>query len=245
MLKIRLAVRADIDGIMEVERETFGGIGKDAMASRETILERIRICNTHPSKWFWIAEHEGQIVGYVIWQPTYLSSEQCTSWSVATDEGTLQRTFDEAGENVYGVSLAVCKRSPPGIAELLCHTEFVQWQETGKKILMLCSRIPGFAEAHRETGIDVEEYWQLTNKNGSPKDPMLHLYWRFTGGGRPFSLLKNGFPPDEDSGGHGVLFVADDVSAALRGVVRNLYQECIEIGRQEVVEQRVSQRRGQ
>ncbi len=209
MITIRSAMFNDLDGIMDVERETFGEVGDGAMASRELMADRIQLLNAN-STWFWVAEHEGKIVGDMILQPTRMTPDECTSWAHATDDGTLKKTFDEAGKTIYGVSLAVSSRAPEGTSELLIHRLLQSWLDTGKDCFMICSRMPGFKEAHEQTAIAAEDYWQQRRlSDGKPVDWMLRLFQDMIGVS-PQRLLINGFPVDEDSGGHGVLCVSTD-----------------------------------
>jgi hypothetical protein len=216
MITIRPAERSDLLGIMEVERQTFGAVGEDAMASLQKMEARIDLLNSANEKWFWVAVAKDgvTILGDMILQPTDFGPEECTSWSAATNDGSLQGTFSPDGKNIYVVSLAVSQRSAADIVSmLLVHASAALWARHGG-LYLFCSRMPGFAQAHAETGIDPEEYIRLEHR-GAPRDPMLRLYWRMTGGVRPFKLLRNGFPPDEESGGHGVLFVLRDPVKAL------------------------------
>lgn len=223
MIRIWPAEIDDLQGIMEVEKECFGAISEDAMASSEIMKQRIILCNKGNYKWFWAAGHK-RIVGYIILQPTSLVPEQCDSWNHATDHGCLKSTFNEEGESVYIVSLAVHPKAPRGSSELLVHAALVEWASSNKPFLMFCSRIPGFRSAHEHSGISVEAYWKLKRRNGSPKDPMLRLYWEMAGKVEPYRLLKNGFEPDPTSCGHGVLFVVVDAARALRATASMIYR---------------------
>jgi hypothetical protein len=222
MVEIRPATLHDLDGIMAVEIETFGPVGEGAAASRATMAHRVRLLNGETPEWFFVACHGGQIVGDAIFQPTNLRPEDCTSWETATSSGILDNTFSRNGDNVYGVSLAVCRNAPPGTPELLVKQGFLAWHCTKKNLLLFCSRMPGFAAAHRKTGINAEDYMVRCRKAGGPRDPLLYLYWKWTGGATPVRLLKNGYSVDSDSGGYGALFVVDDAATALRAITIQL-----------------------
>lgn len=223
MIEVRVATLDDLDGIMAVEAETFEPVGKEAAASREIMARRIGLLNSEEPEWFFVACHSGRVVGDAIFQPTNLSSQNCTSWDVATDKGTLDNTFARDGENIYGVSLAVSRDAPAGTAELLMNQGFSSWYFTGKHLFMFCSRIPGFAATHRRTGISAEEYITKRRKNGGPRDPLLYLYWKWTGGAEPVRLLREGYAVDSDSGGYAALYTLDDPIAALRAIGRQLH----------------------
>jgi hypothetical protein len=231
MIEIRPAKLGDLDGIMAVETETFEPVGEDAAASRETMAHRIRLLNREAPEWFFVACHAGRILGDVILQPTNLCAQDCTSWEAATGNGILDGTFSQGGKNVYGVSLAVCRDAPPGTPQLLMNQAFLAWYSTGKQLLMFCSRMPGFASTYRRTGISAEEYVMRRRRNGGPRDPLLYLYWKWTGGAEPVRLLRDGYALDSHSGGYAALYALDDPVTALRAIERQLYIAGVSSGR--------------
>jgi hypothetical protein len=215
MVRIRPAIREDLDGIMLLEKETFGVIGESAMAQRKMMEDRIRICNAEEPFWFWVAESDGNVVGDIILQPMDVVPERCFSWSQATSEGKLCN-FSPKGENIFVVSFA-SDESVPGVSDLLARKAFELWRDNQKKHFMFCSRMPGFRKYSQRTGARAEDYWHKRRRDGSPKDWMLREFYSMTGS-FPYKLLVNGYPPDLDSGGHGVLFVANDPHLALRRI---------------------------
>ncbi len=229
MFRIREAVPDDLDRIMQIERETFGALGPDAMATRQAMEERIGLLKCLPDElsWFLVAERVSkdarEVVGDIIMQPTNLDPSECTSWETATDCGTLQRTFNPHGKHLFAVSLAVSPKAPPGTADMLIHTALALRLHTRKECFMFCSRMPGFEQAHLQSGISPEDYWQAKRPDGSPKDWMLRQY-ASTFGERPTRLLRDGFPPDKDSGGHGVLFVTTQAVTALVCTALRIYR---------------------
>jgi hypothetical protein len=223
MIEIRLATLDDLDDIMVVEASSFGPVGQSAAATRETMAHRIRLLNREPPGWFFIASQDGRVVGDVILQPTSLMPDDCTSWMTATNNGSLDGTFCPDGRNVYGISLAVKKDAPSGISEILLHRAFLAWHAAGRKLFMFCSRVPGFSAAHRKTGIKIEDYLLQRRRSGGPRDPMLYLYWKYTGGAEPVRLLRDGYIVDEESGGHGALFSLDNPVSALCAIAIQIY----------------------
>lgn len=221
MVEIRPARLSDLDDIMAVETETFGPVGEGAAASREMMARRIQLLNQEAPEWFFVACHEGRVLGDMILQPTNLSPEDCTSWNAATNGGNLDSTYSREGKNIYGVSLAACRDAPRGTPELLLNQGFLTWHAAGKGLFLFCSRLPGFASAHRRTGISAEEYAGQRRKNGGPRNPLLYLYWKCTGS-EPVRLLKDGYAVDSDSGGYGALYALDDPVAALRAISAHL-----------------------
>jgi hypothetical protein len=213
---LRPAAVEDIKGIMQVEQEGWGDkVGTEAMASEETMLSRILLCNSTSPAWFWVVEKNGRIVGHAITQPTSIAPGSCTSWDQATDQGRLVGTFDLEGHYVYGVTIAAANKAPQWTADLLVLAAHKVRQATGRKVLYLCARMSGYGEAKLATGISPEKYWSQTRADGSPSDPFLHLFWNLIGV-RPVKLLLNGFPPDPDSDGHGVLCVSEDPEGDIR-----------------------------
>jgi hypothetical protein len=222
MVEIRPAKLDDLDDVMAVEAETFEPVGDGAAASRETMAHRIRLLSMAAPEWFFVACLNGRVVGDIILQPTNLCIQDCTSWNAATNEGTLDGTFRRDGENIYGVSLAVCRDAPAGTPDLLMNQAFRTWHSTEKNLFMFCSRMPGFASARRRVGISAEDYLKRRRKNGGPRDPLLYLYWKWTGGAEPVRLLEDGYAVDRDSGGYGALYALDDPITALRAMAIHL-----------------------
>lgn len=203
---IRLANLPDLPKIFEIEIEEFGPVGEGAAASSELLAQRIELLNANPPGWFWVAENEdGVVVGDLILQPTDLGPDECTSWNVSTDNGTLRATFHLGGKNIFAVSLAIGSHAPPGTADRLVRHSLVLRQERNMNYYMFCSRMPGYGEAAAKRNMTPEEYWQATRRDGSPLDGMLREYTDMFGEG-PARLLLNGWPVDKASGGHGVLF---------------------------------------
>lgn len=210
ILNVRPAVLSDLKELVRLEEDVWGeGVSVEAMASPATIRDRIILCNSSPPGWFWVAESEKGIVGNFVLQPTRLHPDDCTGWSMATDGGKLVRTFDPQGAFVYGVTISVPARSPAGTADMLVRSAHSLRLATNKEILYACARMIGFLDASQRTAVLPEDYWQLKKSDGTPADQFLSYFQALTGM-RPVRLLKNGYPPDKDSGGHGVLCVSDD-----------------------------------
>src|SRR5262245_36751293 len=95
-MEIRTALLDDLPCLVEIEHHSYGPMG----ASQETLRRRIEILNREPPGWFWVAARHGKVVASIILQPTFLTPDECTSWELATDNGTLERTFSPEGMNV-------------------------------------------------------------------------------------------------------------------------------------------------
>ena len=233
IIDIRPALVYDVDGIMEVEAESFGEVSQGAMASPDMMVSRIGLLNSNSSKWFWVASYKGRIVGYIVMQPTDLTPEEAISWDGCTDNGTLFRTFNVDGDNIYGVSgAAIEKQGVPGVYDLLLHKLLVLWLQSRKRRFFLCSRMPGYKSAS-EKGISPEKYWQKKDSLGRPADWMLKLYYESLGL-MPVRLLQNGFSVDEESGGHAVLCVGDDPLRSLDLLVDRIYRSGLAFGKQTI-----------
>jgi hypothetical protein len=226
---VRAATLADLDGIERIEAETFGRIDPNATASPVTIRHRINLLNAADPAWFLVAVAGSTVVGTMVLQPTDLEPDACTSWEAATDYGTLNRSFNPEGPNIYGVSLAVPPGAPAGTAECLLHAAFVRWI-AGRRHFIFCARMPGFSAANRKIGISPEDYFQLRRRNGAPRDPQLFLYWRWLGGVFPERLLRDGYGVDRASGGNAALFAPTDARAALLAIAPLIYERGVARG---------------
>ena len=218
MTTIRLATANDLPGIMDVEAAEFGA---DMATTSAIMASRIKQCNQEGIGCFWVAEEDSVISGTMILQPTNITAKTCSSWEMATDNGTLNGTFAPAGSNVYVVSLGVHAWASAITTPLLVKSSFEFWQRHGGDYLF-CSRVPSFSEVNQKTGISIQDYWQEKRADGGPKDWMMHEYWSMTGKSSPVRLLENGFPPDKASNGHGVLFAANNPDLALVAIDERL-----------------------
>lgn len=221
-VRVRAATIDDIGGIMAVELKQFLEVGEGAAATLEEMVRRIELCNSGDLKWFLVAECLGQVVGYMVLMPTSMKPEECDSWAHATDNGRLTGMWDLNGDNMYVVSFAALSEAPECASVLLVYHSTRLWRDAGKKVYMFCARMPGFAQAHTQTGISPEEYWQRRGPDGLPEDWMLRLYTMMSGGQGPHRLLLNGYPPDKASGGHGVLYVVTSIELSQKGERRML-----------------------
>lgn len=221
-MRSRLATIADLDGIMRVERESFGEVGEDAMASTELMRERIILSNGNGGEWFFVAEHEGAIQAYISLQPTALHPDDCISWEEATDNGTFRRTFDPNGETVFAASLGALTAALSGSVEMLILSTAITWVKHGKKRLMFCSRLPGLDDACKKKGLTPETYWCACDKKGQPADPLLKMFYQLFNVG-PRKFLPNGFMPDLESRGHAALVVVEDPYFSLNALPAKIF----------------------
>ena len=222
-----------LDGIMRIEEETYGKIeaaldpeetrksttaGRDLMASRIGLLNHPRVGRA--SSHFWVAkasgDHSNEILGYVTLQPTHLQPNECDSWDKSTDFGTFRKSFHPNGPNLYAVSLGVRTGTPAETFPRLALRAFRTWsQKYSEGVFMLCARVPGFARAQEaDDTLTIENYWNSRHANGTYKDGMIQMFSSVLDS-PPKRLLKNGWPVDKDSKGHGVLFAAEDPDSAI------------------------------
>lgn len=230
MIEIRRAQQGDLPYLVNIEHYSYGAMG----ASHETLHRRIEVLNKEAPGWFWVAAWHDKVVASIILQPTLLTPDECTSWEVATDSGTLQRTFSPEGLNVYGVSLGRCKTTPPGANDLLIHQGLAVTVGAGKTSFTLSSRMPGYQSyCTRHPNTTPDRYWQLTRADGTPRDPTLRNFTR-SFGHPPARLLPHGYISDEASGGHAVQFVIADFTTALCAAAQRIYRAgCLASPREE------------
>ncbi|OGG61290.1 hypothetical protein A3C87_03740 [Candidatus Kaiserbacteria bacterium RIFCSPHIGHO2_02_FULL_49_34] len=224
---VRNATIADLDAIMAVEETSFGeGVAEEAMATREQMHARIAMFERSGfPEGFLVAEEDGCIFGYIVMFPTVLTPDECVSWDKATNYGNLTGVFDVTAQNTFIVSLAAVSRAPESTSLLLVHKAFVSRLQRlraygyQKDYCMFCARMPGYAQAHKKTGITPEEYWCLEDGDGNPQDPLLRIFYHMTTE-KPRRLLRDGYLPDISSGGHGVLFALEDPVANINALAQ-------------------------
>ena len=210
---VRPAARADVSRLSRLEEQLYGWIGPDAVAPAELITDRIVRLNGGAAPWFWLLERDGDVIGYSVTQPTWVDPATYTSWAEATDHGTLQRSFDPDGRYVYGVSRGVLAGAGKAADQLLTLQQLRWMRELGRDTTFACLAMPGFAKS----ALTPEAYLAVVDENGIPKDWFIQLAVVLYPGRPHLRLLADGYPPDRDSGGHGVsaVWTFDDFDAAI------------------------------
>ena len=225
-LLVREARIEDLDSIMQVEKQ-YGALvgGQPSMAPRDLMASRIETLNQPEHYWFFVAEQgDGVAVSYIILQPTDLAPDECRSWRHATDNGTLASTFNPAGENIFGVSMARRQGAPQGSLEILVHHSLVvKHREKLSGHYYFCAPMRGFERASARSRVRPEDYWSQKRKDGTYHDHMLEEFRLMFGEG-PCRLLRNGYLPDAKSGGHAVLYVVKDATSAALSIGARLYR---------------------
>jgi hypothetical protein len=212
-MDVRLARIQDLAGIMETESEAFEREGLGTMASCHLMRSRIALCNAAEPGWFFVATHNGLVQGYAVFQPTRLSPDDCVSWDVSTDSGTLVRTYDSTGTTVFGVSIGTKHDAPDHTADMLLRSMLETCRAHKKKCFAFCSRMPDFHKAS-DQGIPAETYWQMKRDDGAPADWLLRYFYDALGV-HPSKFLRDGYAVDTHSGGHAALVVVEDFDNAL------------------------------
>ena len=214
---IRPAVIADLPVLSQLEREAYGWIGEEAIAPPQLIAHRIELLNGGQVPWFWVMERSGELVAWQVLQPTSVDPYTYGSWAEATDQGRLQTTFDPSGHNVYFVAAGSGNGAPTVAGDLMMLQALLMLRETACDTIFACLSMPGYAKYYNQTGKSPEEYIALTDENGIPIDEFLALFAYGLPAKPSFRVLRDGYPPDRDSGGHGVSTVIklNDFAAAI------------------------------
>lgn len=221
---VRPAVMADVEKLSQLEREAYGWIGEEAIAPPQLIAERINLLNSGDMPWFWVTERDGEVDAWQVLQPTSVDPYTYESWAEVTDHGKLQATFDPSGSNIYIVAGGFSKHFPTVASHLMTLQTLLMLRETGRDTIFVCLAMPGYTKYHSQTGKSPEEYITLTDQDGIPMDEFIALSvydWPVT---PSFRVLRDGYPPDRDSGGHAVstVFKLNDCDAAIEEIYRRI-----------------------
>lgn len=216
--RVRPAVAADVPALHRLEGEQYGWLGPDAVASPGLIADRIALLNGGAQRWMWVLDGPEGLAGWGVLQPTRVDPDRYRSWAEATDDGRLRGTFDPDGDALYLVAAAVASPAPKALRFLLAMQAVRLMQHAGIETLFTCAAMPGYRDRRAAGPIRPEDYIAETDPRGVPTDPFLALFaGTWPGEHRPFRLLRDGYPPDRFSGGHGVSAVTriTDHDAAL------------------------------
>jgi acyl transferase domain-containing protein len=228
---VRPAVIADVTKLSQLEREAYGWISEDAIAPPQLIADRIDLLNSGNMPWFWVMERSGELGAWQVLQPTSIDPYTYKSWDEVTDQGRLQATFDPNGCNVYIVA-GGSSNLPTVASHLMTLQTLLILRETGRDTIFVCLAMPGYAKYHSQTGKSPEDYITLTDEDGIPIDEFIALSvydWPVT---PSFRVLREGYPPDRDSGGHAVstVFKLNDLDAAIEKTYRRIIHHADVLG---------------
>ena len=229
---VRPAVMADVAKLSQLEREAYGWIGVEAIAPPKLIADRIDLLNSGDMPWFWVMERNGELGAWQVLQPTSVDPYTYGSWDEVTDQGRLQATFNPSGRNVYIVAGGYSNHFPMVASHLMTLQTLLVLRETGRDTIFVCLAMPGYAKYHSQTGKSPEEYIALTDEDGIPIDKFIALSvydWPVI---PSFRVLRDGYPPDRDSGGHGVstVFKVNDFDAAIEETYRRIIHHADALG---------------
>lgn len=223
---VRPATPADDVELDRLDREEYGWLGEDAVEGIDSIRHQVALLNGGDPPWLWVLERAGRLVGWSVWQPTDVDPKGFSSWAEATDAGALTGTFDPGGRHLYLVAAGVSSDQPKDAHALLVLAAVRLMRARGMSTAFCCLAMPGFAAAHAADGVAPEAYMRRLDDRGLPADPMMSFFRQlWPGSHRPPRFLRDGYPPDRFSGGHGVSTVVDipDPGAAIDRLLTRLH----------------------
>ncbi len=177
-VKIRNANSADLDAIMQVEKEAWP---IEARASRSKFRERLMV---FPPGVF-VAVLNNEVVGVTTSQIImYDPKNPPNSWTEATNDGNISGTHNQGGNAIYVVSLGVSPRGRPGKKGIGVGTALLERQkqlakELEKECLVLSARVPGYNSFCENKGnVPIQDYVNYRREDGLPEDMELRFYER-------------------------------------------------------------------
>lgn len=218
---VRNATLEDVDALVNVEltafRDVYGDPTPEVVESvKQSYQERVKLLDDLVS----VLEDERGVYGLIASCTTDLTESDFLSGDLdMTDTATIQRIYAAAGKNAYVVNLAVLPdRAGRNDVPYLIASALAKGHELGVAVAYFVSRIPGFDawQKARATGTEAgflstastdelaNTYWQATQRNGKPLDPLIRMYSDL--GARPLRLVSDAWKPDRSSGGYGVMF---------------------------------------
>lgn len=230
---VRPARAADVAAIHRLDQQEYGWLGEDATDDAAFIAHQVATLNGMGTPWFWLLERvhphqRKEVVGWYIMQPTHKRPEQITSWADATDHGQLTSTFDPHSQYLYLVAGGISREYTKQVHRLMVLNALSLMQGHQINHVFACLAMPGFSDARELHQLTPEDYLQQTQANGEPKDAFLAFFRELWPGNHlPFRLLRDGYPPDQHSGGHGVCACVEvqDHRAAIEAVFEKLVNQ--------------------
>lgn len=144
---IRPAKKTDIEGMLQVEFERYSQLYEEQPQKKNEIRRTFERRFAVASDWMWVAEVDHTVAGFISGQPTHMMPLDFTSWEEVTDNGTLEKTYQEDGRNVYVVNLDVSRFATKlDVQYMLMATLGSKLIKTGKDLAIFESRMPGFRE---------------------------------------------------------------------------------------------------
>lgn len=155
-IRIRQTKLDDDRAFIKIEYDRYAQNYKEQPRKKSDVAEMFHRRYANAKRWMWTLEINGRPEGFITGQPTFQLPEEFTSWEQSTNNGTLDGTYQEAGDYVYVVNLDVSRRGTKlgGQYLLMAHLGARAIME-GKKAAVFESRMPEFREwlhkyAHRK-----------------------------------------------------------------------------------------------
>lgn len=192
-MKVRTATKNDYENIAKLEQKVWG----DGAASYDIIRTRHEI---FPSGSIVVVDKNEAIVGYAAVQR--VNRACCDSWHIQTGNGDTKSTHTDKGHILYGIGMAGASF---GVAEIIIEYVYKTFIESGVcYMLVLGSRVPGFAKWQAKNKQGIKKYIQTRRKDGYSIDPELMLYQK--NGFEVLCEIDNYFPC-QDSLNYGALII--------------------------------------
>ncbi len=168
-IDVRHVVSGDIPGMLEIEKSRYSELYRDNEASLKGVEDRFRRRIEVAKEWMWVAVIDKQVTGFITGQPTDSEPSDFVSWEKSTDNGTLEKTFNVHGKNVYVVNLDVSRDAAKQNVQYMLMAQLgAKSIRHGKDKVVFESRMPGFREYMLE-----EQSVSLTEWNDlSPSERM-------------------------------------------------------------------------
>ncbi|SHO55202.1 hypothetical protein [Vibrio quintilis] len=192
-MKVRDMIESDYESVVELEQKVWGREG----ASYEIIRSRHQI---FPEGSVVVTNDDEQIVGYAAVQRVTRACND--SWYIQTDNGYITHTHNEKGHILYGIGMS---GDSYGVSDLIIEYVYHKFIVSGLcYMLVLGSRVPGFASWQHRTGGNITDYIKSRRQNGYSIDPELMLYQK-----HGFELLFEieDYFPCQDSLDYGALII--------------------------------------
>jgi hypothetical protein len=183
-ITVRHANKSDIEGMLSIERSRYAEIYDNNPKALNDVEQRFRRRIKVAQSWMWVAEISGQIVGFITGQPTNSEPQDFKSWEESTDNGTLEKTFDPTGKNVYVVNLDVSREATKNNAQYMLMAQLgAKGIREGKDKVIFESRMPEFRNyVYKELRIS-EQDWLDT-----PREVQKNIAEKYSN----LTIVKNG-----------------------------------------------------
>lgn len=178
---VREMTSADVDAIMELEREAFHDIPEDRLWKRRQVAAHIE----RFPEGQWVVEQDGRIFGSCMnMRTTWERATAQHRWREITGDGMLS-THEPHGDTLYGTEIMVSPRARRmGIGRRLLERRVGYIVEHGMRAFVTGGRLPGY---HEHVGRLVPQEYVDAVRSGALTDPVLTPQIRW--GGAPIGIL--------------------------------------------------------